>query len=354
MSILAFLATVAYANRASLAQFGLDDTNAMLALYLMIGPCGAAYSVDNWLKRRRAGGKLPVEPRIGANFAIRLLQVQLCVVYFFSGIGKAQGPAVVERRCHFDGHRESGIPVAERHVADSLSRPGLAAHAHHRVLGISYCALVWPRLTRPIVIAIAFGIHLGIGLFLGMWTFGLAMCIANMAFVSPWVVRRIIDRIAVDCGDSRAAAMQASRNLLMAIVSRASAQQRKPSNAHGACKARCYGPRFHAAPGVQGRGVIMDVSHQRFPAFMNLHPLRITRRQFLATTGSAIGAAGLWAFTPGESSPTGSRSSSGNCRSRNLPETLVGKNARPNQRPARRALCRFRLSDRRHAAHLGD
>ncbi len=66
-SILAFLATVAYANRASLAQFGLDDTNAMLALYLMIGPCGTAYSVDNWLKRRRAGGKLPVEPRIGTT-----------------------------------------------------------------------------------------------------------------------------------------------------------------------------------------------------------------------------------------------------------------------------------------------
>ncbi len=53
-SILAFLATVSYANRASLAQFGLDDTCAMLALYSMIGPCGAAYSVDNWLKRRRA------------------------------------------------------------------------------------------------------------------------------------------------------------------------------------------------------------------------------------------------------------------------------------------------------------
>ena len=57
-----------------------------------------------------------------------------------------------------------------------------------------YCVLVWPRLTRPIVLAIAAGVHLGIGLFLGMWTFGLAMLIANTAFVSPWVVRRIIDR----------------------------------------------------------------------------------------------------------------------------------------------------------------
>jgi hypothetical protein len=49
MSILAFLATVSYINRASLAQFGLDDTNAMLAMYLMVGPSGAAFSVDRWL-----------------------------------------------------------------------------------------------------------------------------------------------------------------------------------------------------------------------------------------------------------------------------------------------------------------
>jgi hypothetical protein len=27
-----------------------------------------------------------------------------------------------------------------------------------------------------------------------MWTFGLAMLIANLSFVSPWLVRRIIDR----------------------------------------------------------------------------------------------------------------------------------------------------------------
>jgi membrane protein implicated in regulation of membrane protease activity len=53
---------------------------------------------------------------------------------------------------------------------------------------------VWPRLIRPIVIAIGIGMHLGIGIFLGMWTFGLSMIIANIAFVSPWVVRRLFDR----------------------------------------------------------------------------------------------------------------------------------------------------------------
>jgi hypothetical protein len=230
MSILAFLATVAYANRASLAQFGLDDANAMLAMYLMIGPCGAAYSVDSWLKRRRAGGnKLPVEPLIGANFAIRLLQVHLCVIYFFSGLGKAQGPL------WWNGW--AMLMATANYEYQSLSATWLI---HYRYLAfflthltvfweLSYCALVWPRLTRPIVIAIGVGMHLGIGLFLGMWTFGVAMIIANLAFVSPWVVRRIIDRGQTANADARTAAKPQAANSSRA--SRAAAQRAKPFNA---------------------------------------------------------------------------------------------------------------------------
>jgi hypothetical protein len=194
MSILAFLATVSYINRASLAQFGLDDTNAMLALYLMVGPCGAAYSVDRWLKHRNSNAELPIESSIGANVAIRLLQIHLCVVYLFSGIGKIQGET------WWNGN---AILMAVGNLEyQSLSATWLirfrylaALLAHVTVFWETfYCVLVWPRLTRPIVLAIAAGVHLGIGLFLGMWTFGLAMLIANTAFVSPWVVRRIIDR----------------------------------------------------------------------------------------------------------------------------------------------------------------
>ena len=193
MSVLAFLATISYINRASLAQFGLDDTNAMLAMYLMVGPSGAAYSVDRWLKRHRAGGQLAIEPRIGANIAIRLLQVHMCVIYLFSGIGKIQGE-------NWWNGNAILMAVANQEyqsldVTWLIHYRWLAALLAHLTVfwEASYCVLVWPRLTRPIVLAIAVGIHLGIGAFLGMWTFGLAMIIGNLAFVSPWLVRRLID-----------------------------------------------------------------------------------------------------------------------------------------------------------------
>ena len=193
-SVLAFLATISYINRASLAQFGLDDTNAMLAMYVMVGPSGAAYSVDRWLRRRRAGGQLAIEPSIGANIAVRLLQVHMCVIYLFSGIGKIKGDA------WWSG--DALLMTLVNKEYQSLDGTWLM---HYRTLAAllthltvfweaSYCVLVWPRLARPIVLALAVGIHLGIGAFLGMWTFGLAMIIGNLAFVSPWLVRRVLDR----------------------------------------------------------------------------------------------------------------------------------------------------------------
>jgi hypothetical protein len=42
------------------------------------------------------------------------------------------------------------------------------------------------------MILLAVPLHLGIGLFLGMITFGLAMLIGNLAFVSPRWVRRVL------------------------------------------------------------------------------------------------------------------------------------------------------------------
>jgi hypothetical protein len=70
----------------------------------------------------------------------------------------------------------------------------------------SYPALVWPRLTRRLVIAAAVAVHLGIGLAMGMMEFGLAMITANLAFVpaATWrsLGRRLVDGIRTHSGET--------------------------------------------------------------------------------------------------------------------------------------------------------
>ena len=48
---------ISFAHRAPEAMFGLDQINAMLTLYLAIGPSGQALSLDRLLAVRRSGGR---------------------------------------------------------------------------------------------------------------------------------------------------------------------------------------------------------------------------------------------------------------------------------------------------------
>ncbi len=57
-----------------------------------------------------------------------------------------------------------------------------------------YCALVWPKLTRPLTLAMAVFVHGGIALALGMVTFGSIMIVANFAFIDPNWLRGLVAR----------------------------------------------------------------------------------------------------------------------------------------------------------------
>jgi hypothetical protein len=196
VSILAFLATVAYANRLPVAMFGLDQVNAFITFYLMIGPCGARLSIDAWRKRRRNSDSppIPVPPSISANISTRMLQLHLCMIYLFSGLSKLQGPA------WWNGTAVWGAIANLEYQSIDLTWladwPLTVNFLTHTVVvwELSYCFFVWHRLSRPLVLAIAVAMHAGIACFLGMATFGTAMIIANIVFVSPALIELLLKR----------------------------------------------------------------------------------------------------------------------------------------------------------------
>lgn len=193
VSVLAFLITVAYCHRLEGALFGLDQVNAMLALYLMIGNCGAVYSVDRWLRDRRAGQGGRVDPSISINVAMRLLQLHMCVIYLFGGISKMKGTMWWSGEATW--FALANYEYQSMDMTWLVHMPWLLSLFTHVTLfwEASYCFLIWPRQTRPIVLTLAVAVHGGIALFLGMITFGLAMIIGNLAFVPPEWTRGVVD-----------------------------------------------------------------------------------------------------------------------------------------------------------------
>jgi hypothetical protein len=164
----------------------------MLAIYLAIAPCGDVYSLDRFLAERKAGQPLPVPPSIAGNLAIRLIQVHRCVIYLFGGISKMRGDMWWDGRAVW--FAIANYEYQSLDVTWLVHAPWLIALLSHITVfwETFYCVLIWPRATRPIWLALAVAVHGGIALFLGMITFGVAMIIANLAFIPPHVTERIL------------------------------------------------------------------------------------------------------------------------------------------------------------------
>ena len=149
-SILAAVITICYCHREIGALFGLDQINAYLALYLAIGPCGDAWSLDRWFAQRKSPRPLPPPAATsGATLAIRLMQVHLCVIYLFGGLGKIKGDT------WWDGSAVWWSVASLEY--QSLDMTWLVRHrwliallTHITVFWETfYCFFVWSKLTRP-------------------------------------------------------------------------------------------------------------------------------------------------------------------------------------------------------------
>ncbi|MDP6446174.1 MAG: HTTM domain-containing protein [Pirellulaceae bacterium] len=192
-AVLTWVMTISYCHRLQGSLFGLDQVNAMFAMYLMIGPSGAVYSIDAWLAARRGVAK--VDRTVGANIAIRLLQLHMCIIYLFGGIGKMRGEMWWNGLAFW--YSISNLEYQSLDVTWLVRFPiVIAVVTHVTVLWETfYCFLVWPRRSRPVVLGLAVVVHGGIAIALGMITFGIAMLVGNLSFIQPATIQSIVARM---------------------------------------------------------------------------------------------------------------------------------------------------------------
>lgn len=189
---IAWFMTLMVCHRQTGALFGLDQVVMMLAMYCMLCPCGSVYSLDSL--NSQSSGKTSGKPSVAVNVSTRLLQVHLCIIYLFGGLSKMRGDF------WWEGSAMWWSIVNYEYQSLSLvwlgRSPLIIALLTHATLfwETFYAALVWPRLTRPCMLAMAVFVHGGIGLFLGMPTFGFMMIVANLVFIEPESVSRIVSR----------------------------------------------------------------------------------------------------------------------------------------------------------------
>jgi hypothetical protein len=198
------LIVVSYANRVPLAMYGLDQVNGIAAFYLAIAPSGSRLSVDAWIRRkrfqlaasgRRAGSMIATIAFWGAcpehycrsssstRLALRLFQVHLCFIYLWGGLGKLQGETWWNGEAIW--YAVSSLDYQSNDLTWIVYFPWLyqALSVGTWAWEISFPILVWQDRLRPWVLMVGLTMHLGIGMFMGMWTFGLAMLFLYLSFI---------------------------------------------------------------------------------------------------------------------------------------------------------------------------
>lgn len=180
---LALAIMVSYSNRVPLANYGLDQINSVLTLYLCLSPCGARLSLDSWLRNRYWPKRERLHASEFAGLAIRLIQVHFCIVYLWAGLSKLQGvswwtgEAVWRAAANYEYQQVSLTWLA--YVPWFVQLVSISTWAWE----LSFPFLIWSSKLRLPMLLVGLGMHVGIGMFMGMWTFGLIMCFGYIAFV---------------------------------------------------------------------------------------------------------------------------------------------------------------------------
>jgi hypothetical protein len=198
-SVLTWIASLSYIHRNVQIMFGVDTMTNILLIYLMIGPSGAALSLDRLIARWWRGETGPLPPptkRVSANVAIRLTQLHVCIIYLVSGISKLQGTAwwngtalwAVLANYEFApmylGLYNDGLRfIAQNQFALELLLTGGCYFT--LCFEIGYAFLIWFPRTRWVFLTGAIILHGLIGMFMGLKTFSFTMLVMNMAFLRP-------------------------------------------------------------------------------------------------------------------------------------------------------------------------
>jgi len=195
-----FLSVVAHAalyQRNSWFMNGGDRLVREFGFYICMVPCGAAFSVDAWLKdrkRRGLGLNIDIKPMVPI-LAMRMIQIQIAFVYFVSGIekfdsGSWQRGSAIYYSLSTDNYLRS----------DWLVSPLLDGRFGYELTKIAtYTTLYWEtffwlmvlwRPTRWLALFVGVGMHLGIHLTLTVAFFSGISMWAYLAYLPyDWVER---------------------------------------------------------------------------------------------------------------------------------------------------------------------
>jgi len=212
-AILAWFLHLCAAKSGGLVSYGVDNFMTIGLFYLMLSPLPDRYALDRrWRKSRPKDRQLnwrapsamdgraarPSERERASQllgFWRRVLQVHLSLIYFFSGLTKALGSGWWDGSNLWRALIRPPFNIIAPEVLVRWKYLFPIAGVFICLLEIGYPFFIWHRRTRGIWLACICGMHVAIGMTMGMYLFALVMIILNVAAFGPglvWAQRRTV------------------------------------------------------------------------------------------------------------------------------------------------------------------
>lgn len=172
---LAWLCHTALLTSSDMSTYGVDRFAQIGLFYCVVFPVGHAISLDH------TTGRVRDEPVFAAWLGLRVLQAHVCVVYTTSGVKKATGTDWWNGEAIW--RAVMGTPDCLIDCSFLATVPWLAKALCWTTLLLEagVIAFVWhPRLRKLWLVGIV-GMHSGIALCMGLWTFSATMIVFDIA-----------------------------------------------------------------------------------------------------------------------------------------------------------------------------
>jgi Vitamin K-dependent gamma-carboxylase len=182
-AILAWFFHLCAAKSGGFVSYGMDNFTTIGLFYLMLSPLPDRFSLDWRLRDLR-----PKHPEL-LGFWRRVLQLHLCVIYFFSGLTKCLGSGWWNGSSVWRALIRPPFDIIDPEILVRWNYVFPIAGIFICLLEITYPFFIWNSQTRKIWLICICAMHVGIGFTMGMYLFAFVMIVLNLAAFGPGLIR---------------------------------------------------------------------------------------------------------------------------------------------------------------------
>lgn len=190
--LIAFITLVSFHHRNGFILNSADSVLRNFLFLLLFTPCADAFSLDMYFKLQQ--GKAPVEPLEKTPWALRMIQIQFCIIYIATVMFKIKGEQWIDGTAVYTATRLDDFLRFELPLLNSLAVIKFATWST-LLVEIALGTLVWIKELRYWVLLAGIGLHLGIEYTMAIPIFEWAMiaamiCMADPRDVKNWLAKK--------------------------------------------------------------------------------------------------------------------------------------------------------------------